>query len=247
MPEVPSKLDYFLPNTQYNHLILRYFNKLFIMRRFILTVLCILVIGAIDAQTISRTTVEQYRQLVATCTGGNAPQHRQNLQQCADRLAKWGFTFNRSRIAEFAIFHMNPFFRKEGQDTVGCVVSTFNDAVTAISGVFSSADPARAFSLLPGAAELQESIATEQGLGKFVCSVKGKVNNKFPKSVAELKALLAEVEVSDVKWVFISWESADHKQMVTLVYDNKLYGKKKPRPHDRVELTIAVTDNRDLD
>ena len=82
---------------------------------------------------------------------------------------------------------------------------------------------------------------------KFVCSVKGNVENKFPKDVAELKAVLAEADEDNVKWVFVKWESADRKQVATLVYDNNLYGKKKPKPRDRVELTVAVSDNRDLD
>lgn len=217
------------------------------MRKILLAIACIGLMATVEAQTVSHATMEQYRQLVNECTGGNAPQSRKTLDYCSARLEKWGFTFNRSGIADMYTIHMNPFFRQEGQDTVGCMVSTFNDVVFGISGIFSSTSPARAFPLVAAAAELQNSLAAERECVKFVCSVKGNVKNKFPKDVAELKEVLAEAGEDNVKWVFIKWESADHKQVATLVYDNKISGKKKPKPRDRVELTIAVSDNRDLD
>ncbi len=217
------------------------------MRKILLAFVCISLFATLEAQTLSRESVNLYRQLVAECTGGDTPQSRKTLDYCTERLEKAGFTFNRSGITDMYTIHMNPFFRKEGQDTVGCMVSTFNDAVFGISGIFTSTSPSRAFPLVARAAELQASLAAERGCEKWVCSVKGNVKNKFPKDVAELKEVLTEAGEDNVKWVFVKWESADRKQVATLVYDNKLYGKKKPKPRDRVELTVAVSDNRDLD
>ena len=216
------------------------------MKQLILAIACILAATAMDAQTVSRTTVDQYRQMVSTCTGGDVPHHRQTFQQCNDRLEKWGFTYNRSGVVDMYTVHMYPFFRKEGEDTVGCMLATADDAVTSVSGIFTSKEASHTFALLAGAAELQESIANERGMTKFVCSVKGNVKNKFPKNVAELKEVLAEAGVDNVKWVFVSWESADRKQVATMIYDNKIYGKKKPKVSDRVELTLSVSDSRDL-
>lgn len=216
------------------------------MKRIVFAIVCILVISSTDAQSISRTTVEQYRQLVAECTGGNTPQSRKTLEYCAGRLEQWGFTFNRSRVIDMYNVHMNPFYRPEGEDTVGCMITTADDAVTSVSGIYTSTDPARTFALLAAAAELQSSLAAERGLGKFVCSVKGNVKNKFPKNVDEFKEAISGVGADDIKKVYISWDSADRSQKATLVYDNHLAGKKKPKASDRAELTIAVSDTRNL-
>ncbi len=216
------------------------------MRKILLAIACMGLMAAAEAQTVGHATVDQYRQLVAECTGGDTPQSRKTLDYCTGRLEQWGFTFNRSRIIDMYNVHMNPFFRQEGQDTVGCMITTADDAVTSVSGIFTSTEPARVHALLAAAAELQAALAAERGMDKFVCSIKGNVKNKFPKNVDEFKEAISEVGADDVKKVYISWDSADRRQKATLIYDNHLAGKKKPKPSDRAELTIAVSDTRDL-
>ena len=41
------------------------------------------------------------------------------------------------------------------------------------------------------------------------------------------------------------WKSQDKKVAATFVYENKRFGKKKPRANQGIEITIALTDNRE--
>ncbi|MBR4339054.1 MAG: hypothetical protein IKP89_00355 [Bacteroidales bacterium] len=189
-------------------------------------------LGISQAQTISKSTAEQYRQL-ATFNG-------QRFQTCKEQLTRWGFTYNQSGVIDMLSMKMHPFFRAEGEDTVGAMLSVIDEVVYSLSGIVSSREPAHIFPLIAQASAIQQQLATEKGLTKYVCSVKGEVSNKFPKSHDELVSVLAEATAESVGMVYETWKSTDGKQTVSLIYNNKLYGKKKPKARDRAELNLGI-------
>ena len=202
------------------------------MKKIATIIVCLLSIGILQAQTVGKTTADQYRQLVKM--EGN------DFKPCSDKLVQWGFTYNPSGIIDIFTMQSHPFFRAEGQDTVGAILGVIDGKVRSLSGIFSSMEPSRTFALIVKASAIQQQIATDMGLTKYVCSVKGKVSNKFPNSHEELAQVLAEVSADDVSMVFESWKSADGKKTLTLIYNNKLYGKKKARSSARAELTLGL-------
>ena len=203
------------------------------MKKIVIALVLLLSLGAAQAQTVSKATVDQYRQLIKL--------HKKSYQTCNDQLAKWGFEYNKGGVMDIFVMQTHPYYRPEGQDTVGAMLGVIDGVVYSTSGLFSSNDVARAYSLIAGASAIQQQLATEMGLTKYVCSVKGKnVKNKFPKNHEELVEVLSEASAETVSMVYEEWKSADGKVTLTFVYNNHLYGKKKPRKNDRVELMLGL-------
>ena len=192
---------------------------------------CVLSFCALHAQSVSKVTVDQYRQLIGW-TG-------ESISTCSERLTKWGFEYNKGGIINMFTMQAHPFFRAEGADTVGAMLSEIDGVIYSVSGIYSSREPSHTFALISQAAVIQQQLATERGLTKFVCSVKGKVSNKFPKNTDELVAILAEASSETVSDVYVTWKGSDGRDMLSLIYDNKFYGKKKPKSHYRAELTLG--------
>lgn len=203
------------------------------MKKIALMILSLMAVVAVQAQTVSRAAVDQYN-TIAGWPG-------ESFASCSKQLEQWGFTYNSSGVINMFTMEMRPFVRPEGDDTVGVVLSVIDEVVCSVSGIYSSATPEHTFALIAEAATLQQRMATERGLAKFVCSVKGKVSNKFPKNTDELVAVLAEATAETVSDVYVTWRSANGRQVVSLIYDNKLYGKKKPRATDRADLTLGLS------
>ena len=201
------------------------------MKKIVLAIVLVLSLGATQAQTVSKATVDQYRQLFKL--------NQQSFQTCDGQLAEWGFTHNKGGITDVFTMQMHPYFRQEGQDTVGAMLGIIDGVVYSLSGIFTSIEPERTFSLIAGASAIQQQYATSMGLTKFLCSVKGNVSNKFPKNQEELVKVLNEATADDVKMVYVTWKSADGKVTLSLVYENNRYGKKKPRAKDRAEITLG--------
>lgn len=202
------------------------------MKKLFIAIICLLSLGMAQAQTVSKATVEQYRQLQKL--------NQQSFSTCSDQLTKWGFVHNEKGVINMFTMLLHPFYRAEGQDTVAALLGVINDVVYSTSGVFSSMDAERTYAMIAQAGEIQQQLASEMGLIKYVCSIKGKVSNKHPKNREELVAVLTEGSAETVKWVYESWKSDDGKVTLTLMYDNKLFEKKKPRKSDRVELTLGL-------
>lgn len=201
------------------------------MKKTLLFLFILALTGGMQAQTLSKGTMEQYRQLMAL--------NGKRFQTCSAKLTQWGFSYNKNAYMEMIGMQMHPYFRAEGQDTVGAMIGVINEVVYSISGVVNSTDPTHIFPMIAQAGAMQQKLATEKGLTKYVCSVKGNVSNKFPKSHEELVSVLSETTAESVSMVFESWKSADGKQTVTVIYNNRLYGKKKPKAHDRAELSFG--------
>ncbi|MBO4599755.1 MAG: hypothetical protein J5641_03345 [Bacteroidales bacterium] len=187
------------------------------------------------SQTVSRKTVDQYRQMVTMCNGAK----RATFSACSAQLKKYGFTYNASSVLDMFTMQMHPFMRAEGQDTVACVLVTLGDTVYTVSGVFSSTDVSRAFGVEPKASDLQAQLAAKMGCTKYVGSVKGKVK-KVSYNREDIKAVLASADADMVSMVYEQWKSEDGRQELTCIYKNNRYGKKKPKDKDRVEITLSV-------
>ena len=193
---------------------------------------CLLAFCMVQAQTVSKSTVDQYRQLVKMSG--------QSFTKCSGMVEQWGFTHNKDGIMDLFTMQTHPYFRAEGTDTVGVMLGVIDDVVCSQSGVYSSTDPTHTYALIAQGSAIQQELATAMGLTKYVCSIKGKVSNKFPKNQEELVEVLKGATAETVKQVYESWKSADGKTTLTLVYDNHLYNKKKPRSKDRAELILGI-------
>ena len=202
------------------------------MKRLALFVVCVLALGMAQAQTVSKETADQFRQLMKM--------DGQSFVTVSNQLTEWGFTHNES-VTDMFTMQMHQFYRTEGQDTVLATLGVIGDVVYSLGGIVAGMEAARIYPLIGKAGAMQQQKAEELGLTKYVCSVKGKnVTNKFPKSHAELEEVLAEMSEETVSWIFEQWKGADGKATMTLVYDNKLFGKKKTRRNDRVELSMGL-------
>lgn len=189
------------------------------------------------SQTVGKKTVEQFSQMADMCTGVNPPA----FTACSAQLQKYGFVYNPAGVIDMFTMKMHPFFRAEGEDTVGCMLAVYDDKVLSMSGIFSSIDAGRAFGLVAKASDLQARRAAAMGCTKYVGSVKGKVK-KVSSNRDDIMAALEGVDAEMVSMVFEQWKSADGKKVVTCIYENKRYGKKKPRDKDRVELTLGMSN-----
>ena len=187
------------------------------------------------AQSVSKKTADQYRQMVAMCNGAKRP----TFEACKAQLEKYGFTYNKAGVADMFTMQMHPFYRAEGEDTVACTLVVLNDTVFTVGGTFSSLDATRAFAVEPKASDLQAQLAAKIGCTKYVGSVKGKVK-KATYDRKELLAALEGVDAEMVSMVFEQWKSEDGHREMTCIYKNNRYGKKKPKDRDRVEITLSV-------
>ncbi|MBQ9473991.1 MAG: hypothetical protein IJU81_06240 [Bacteroidales bacterium] len=187
------------------------------------------------AQTVSPETVKQYRQMVSMCNGAQPP----SFDACRSQLEQYGFVYNANNAIDIFTVRMHPFYRAEGHDSVGCMLSVFDDKVYTVGGVFTSLDAGRVFPLVAKASEMQAQLASQLGCTKYVGSVKGKVK-KVATKPEELRAVLEGVEAEMVSMIYESWKSEDGTRMITLIYDNDRYGKKAPKDKDRVKLSLSV-------
>lgn len=191
--------------------------------------------SSLEAQTVSKKTMDQYQQMVAMITGTQRP----TFDVCRAKMESFGFTYNAAGVVDMFTTHMHPFYRMEGSDTLGFMLTTLDEKVYSIGATFLSVDPARAFPMIVKASEVQAQLAAKLGCTKYVGSVKGKVK-KATYNRAELLEVLNGVEADMVSDVYEHWKSEDGKLMITCIYTNKFYGKKRPKASDRVELTISV-------
>lgn len=187
----------------------------------------------IKAQSISSATVDHYKQILAW--------HQRDFESCSNQLTQWGYEYNRGNTINMFTVTMHQFMRMTDVDTVGAVLSEMEGVVNGVSGIYSSVSPSKTFSLVVKAAEMQQKLAAERGLTKYVCMIKGDVKNKRPKTHEELMQVLAEESSETVRMFMEMWKSEDGKQAMTITYDNKRYGKKKPREDACAELTLGYS------
>lgn len=212
----------------------RYVIKSLCMKRIVVFIVCFVGLCSMQAkgQSVGAAEVEMYRQIL-NWTG-------QDFEQCSTQLAQWGYVYNKANIINMFTMVINPFVHMDENDTLGVMLATIDNVVYSVSGLYSSVVPARTFSLLVKAGELQHQIATERGLTNYSCMVKGDVKNKRPKNHEELVEMLAEASSETVRSIYEFWKSNDGKQSLTLSYDNKRYGKKSPRADACAELSIGL-------
>lgn len=188
--------------------------------------------GAVQSQELSAETEGQMEQ-VAGWAG-------EPFAACSDQLAQWGFEYNEKGTLNMYAMLMHPFYRAEGDDTIGVILGVVDGVVYSTSWKYISREPARAYALTGQAAAMQQRRAEELGMAKFICSVKGKVSNKLPKSAEELGQVLSEAEAGAVARVYATWRSADGRKTLSLTYDDKVTGKKTLKARDLVELSVGV-------
>ena len=187
------------------------------------------------SQTVSRKTVDQYRQMVTMCNGAQ----RATFSACGAQLKEYGFTYNASGVIDMFTMQMHPFMRSEGRDTVVCVLVTLSDTVYTVSGVFCSIDASRTYGVEPMASDLQAQLAAKMGCTKYVGSVKGKVK-KVSYNREDIITTVAGADADMVSMVYEQWKSEDGRRELTCIYKNNRYGKKKPKDKDKVEITLSV-------
>ena len=198
-------------------------------------VLAVLMPKVTMAQVVSKQCVDQYLQMVKMCNGEKHP----TFEACSAQLEKYGFKYNKPGVIDVYTSQMHPFVRPEGQDTVVCMLVTFEGKVLTMSGVFISLDPTHTFSLITKASNLQAELAAQMGCTKYVGSVKGKVKiSTYNRE--ELLTTLANADADMVSMVFERWKSPDGRIELTCIYSNDLYGTKKPKANDRAKLTLSV-------
>lgn len=191
--------------------------------------------SVLKAQTVSPSTIKQYHTMVAKCNGAQPASY----DACRQQLLQYGFVDNSANSIDIFTMKMLPFYRAEGNDTVTCVLGVVDGSVHSIGGGFISLDAGRAYTLVAKASKIQAELAAQYGCTKYVGSVKGKVK-KVTTNHEELLAALESVDADIVSMVYESWKSDDGNRMITLVYNNKRYGKKSPKDKDRIELTLSV-------
>lgn len=185
-----------------------------------------------QAQTIGKTTIDQYKQLLTF------PQ--KDYESCNAQVVQWGYEINKGDELNMFTMVAHPYVRMADGDTLGAMLAEIDGVVYSVSGIYSSASPSRTFSLIVKAAELQQQLAVERGLTKYVCMIKGDVKNKRPKTHEELMSVLSEESSETVRMVMEMWKSEDGNQSMTLNYDNKRYGKKKARDDAYAELSLGL-------
>jgi hypothetical protein len=207
------------------------------MKKVILLLAAILTFAGVSAQNNDSQNIKRYKQLVKL--------NHQSYETCSKQVTSWGFTLNKNGIIDMFTMQMKPFASNDTNDTTGFVLSVMNDKVIGMSLTVGGYNPAKMFARVQQFSNAQNAICVEEGLTEYVCAVKGSFKAKMPETHAKLIELLKELDGNEVKQIVEMWKTPDKKVAATCVYENKRYGKKKPRPDQGIELTISISDNRE--
>ena len=189
-----------------------------------------------SAQSNDSKNIKRYKQLVKL--------NHQSYETCSKQVTSWGFTLNKNGIIDMFTMQMKPFASNDTNDTTGFMLSVIDDRVIGMGLTVGGYNPAKMFARVQQFSDAQNAICVEEGLTEYVCAVKGSFKAKMPETVAVLEngAFLC---ANEVKQIVEMWKTLDKKVAATCVYDNKRFGKKKPRPDQSIELTISISDNRE--
>ena len=207
------------------------------MKKVILLFAALLTFAGMSAQSNDNKNIKRYKQLLKL--------NHQSYETCSKQLTSWGFTLNKNGIINMLTLQMNPFVSNDTNDSTGFVLSVMEDKVIGMSLTVGGYDPVGMFARIQQFSDAQNAICEEEGLTEYVCAVKGSFKAKMPETHAKLIELLKELDANEVKQIVEMWKTPDKKVAAGCVYDNKRFGKKKPRPDQGIELTISLTDNRE--
>jgi hypothetical protein len=207
------------------------------MKKVIFLIATLLSFAGMSAQNNDDENIERYKQLLKL--------NHQSYETCSNKVNSWGFTLNKGGIINMFTLQMNPFVSNNSNDSTGFVLSVMEDKVVGMSLTVGGYDPVGMFARVQKFSDAQNAICEEEGLTDYVCAVKGSFKAKMPGTHAELIALLKELDPNEVKQIVEMWKTPDKKVAASCVYENKRFGKKKPRPDQGIELTISLTDNRE--
>lgn len=207
------------------------------MKKFILLFAALLTFAGMSAQSNDNKNIERYEQLLKLI--------HQSYETCSQEVTSWGFTLNKSGIINMFTLQMNPFTCDDVNDSTGFVLSVMEDKVVGMSLTVGGYDPAGMFARVQKFSDAQNAICEEEGLTDYVCAIKGSFKAKMPSTHAEFIELLKELDGNEVKQIVEMWKTPDKKVAATCVYENKRFGKKKPKASQGIELTISLTDNRE--
>ena len=207
------------------------------MKKVILFLAALLTIAEVSAQSNDSINIKRYKQLLKL--------NHQSYETCSTEVTSWGFTLNKGGIINMFTMQMNPFVSNDISDSTGFFLNVMDDNVIGMSLTVGGYNPVGMFARVQKFSDAQNEICEQQGLTDYVCSVNGSFKTLLPKTHEELIELLKELDCHEVKQIFEMWKSQDKKVAATFVYENKRFGKKKPRPNQGIEITIALTDNRE--
>ena len=191
-----------------------------------------------SAQKNDSKNIERYRQLVKMT--------HQSFEACSTKVASWGFTINKANTLDMFTMQMIPFVNNDKADSTGFSLSVLEEKkVLGMGLTIAGYDPASMFARAGKLSDAQYDICKQQGLTNYVCAVKGNFKAKMPASHAELMELLKTLDPADVKQILEMYKSDDKKVAASFLYENKRYGKKKPRADQAVEVTISQSDSRE--
>ena len=207
------------------------------MKKVILLLSALLTFAGMSAQSNDSENIERYKQLLKL--------NHQSYETCSQEVTSWGFTLNKGGIINMFTLQMNPFVSDDTNDSTGFVLSVMDDKVVGMSLTVGGYNPVSMFARVQQFSDAQNAICEEEGLTDYVCAVKGSFKGKMPETHAKLIELLKELDGNEVKQIMEMWKSPDKKVAATCLYENKRFGKKKPRPSQGIELIISLTDNRE--
>lgn len=207
------------------------------MKKVILLLAAMLTFLGMSAQSNDGKNIDRYKQLLKL--------NHQSYETCSEQVTSWGFTLNKNGIINMLTLQMNPFVSNDTNDTTGFMLSVMDDKVIGMGLTVGGYDPVKMFARVQQFSDAQNAICVEEGLTDYVCAVKGSFKALMPETHDKLIELLKELDSNEVKQIVEMWKTPDKKVAATCVYDNKRFGKKKPRPDQGIELTISITDNRE--
>ena len=197
-----------------------------------------LLVLPLAAQNNDSKNIERYKQLLKI--------NHQSFETCSTKVASWGFTINKANTLDMFTMQMIPFVSNTEGDSTGFSLSVLEQKkVIGMGLTVAGYDPVKMFARAQKFSEAQGKICAEQGLTNYVCAVKGNFKAKMPKTHDELVELLKTLDPADVKQVLEMWKSEDKKVAATFLYENKRFGKKKPRADQAIEISISQTDSRE--
>lgn len=207
------------------------------MKKVILLLAALLTFAVVSAQSNDNTNITRYKQLLKL--------NHQSYETCKTKVTSWGFTLNEGGVINMFTMQMNPFISNDTNDSTVFALNVMDDKVVGMSLVVGGYNPVAMFNRVQKFSNAQNEICKQQGLTDYVCSVKGSFKPLLPKTHEELIELLKELDGNEVKQIFEMWKSQDKKVAATFVYENKRFGKKKPRADHNIEITMSLTDNRE--
>ena len=207
------------------------------MKKIILFLAALLTFAGVSAQSNDNINIKRYKQLLKL--------NHQSYETCMTKVTSWGFTLNKGGIINMFTMQMNPFVSNDTNDSTAFVLNVIDDNVVGMSLTVGGYNPVVMFNRVQKFSDAQNEICEQQGLTDYVCSVKGSFKTVLPKTHEELIELLKELDCHEVRQVFEMWKSQDKKVAASFVYENKRFGKKKPRADQNIEIVISLTDNRE--